>query len=240
MNTLDMLLQQMKWPQAYHSFLKSYHSLQASLRMFQMLNELNHQQTTVPVSLNVSGSTVTSTPELTAESVGSLHINPAPSNPLLKRRIHKVTAEVPAALGKSFGYQGNERWIQIFLANEPINKPICSDGRTIYCGTLLAWELFLDSIIHTFDRLEDTPHQVAFLFDQWECNLYYGAQETINELLSNPECLALLQSSTVSMPRGESTQIRDFAAIFILGGILGATVAGVLFSIGLGLFQATH
>lgn len=242
MNALDILLQQTKLPQSYGSFLKTYHSLQASIRMFQMLNELNSQnRTPVSISIDVSDSPVAHSPNDAGDPVAHLPASTTHHSSILKKRVNKVKGEIPASLAESFSYQGNERWVEIFWAPEPINKPICSDGRTVYCGTPLAWELFLESIIHSFDVLNDSLNTVSFLFDRWEHNLYYGSKETITELLSNPECLALLQpSSTPATFRNQVTQIRDFAAVFILGGILGATLAGVLFSIGLGLFQATH
>lgn len=169
--------------------------------------------------------------------LSQLDVKTTHSNEILKRRITKLNVEVPKLLSESFGYQGNARWIKILWASEPMNQPICSDGKTFYFSNKLAWEIFLENIVCSSEVLDISPVTHAFLLDRWEHNLYVGTKETISELINNNECLGLLTSSS---SKSNTFKLGDYAPTFIIASILGAVAAGFLFSIGLGLYQIVH
>ncbi|HEY9804358.1 MAG TPA: hypothetical protein V6D25_28760 [Leptolyngbyaceae cyanobacterium] len=200
-----------------------------------MLN--NQNQEPAKSALNFLDNVIQSQDSIEDTLLSQLNVKTPHSNKSLKRRITKLDIEVPTLLSESFGYQGNARWIQIFWASDPINKPICSDGKNFYFSNKLSWEIFIENIVGSFTALDTSPITYSFLLDRWEHIIYVGTKETVSELINNNECLGLLSSSDRKSNTGK---IREYAATFTIAAILGATVAGVLFSIGLGLYQAVH
>jgi hypothetical protein len=200
-----------------------------------MLNSQNQEP--VKSAVNFLDNVIQSKDSVEDTLLSQLNIKTTHSSKILQRRITKLDIEVPTLLSESFGYEGNARWIQIFWAPEPINKPICSDGKKFYFSNKLSWEIFIENIVCNFATLDTSPITHSFLLDKWENVIYVGTKETVSELINNHECLGLLSSS----PRkNNAVKIREYTATITIAAILGATVAGVLFSIGLGLYQAVH
>lgn len=150
-----------------------------------------------------------------------------------KKRIIRINVEVPPTLAESFGYQGNSKWVHIFWAAD-LNKPVCSDGKIFCTSSKLTWELFLENVIN-IEAFDTLCKDHSFLLDRLDRILYLGNTATISALIDDGKSLGLLSPVKPAAP---VFQFRNLTAIFVLGTICGATLAGLLLSIGLGLISA--
>jgi hypothetical protein len=97
-------------------------------------------------------------------------------------------------LEKSLGYQGDSRWVA-WRWEPDIDQLISSDGKTVGTGNNMAWLVFLqhdlvDPAVQEYNLGEGDRYWL--LLDTATRNLYVGEGKTVQNLLEQPESLALL------------------------------------------------
>ncbi|MEK0193919.1 MAG: hypothetical protein EAZ78_19515 [Oscillatoriales cyanobacterium] len=97
-------------------------------------------------------------------------------------------------LEKSLGYRGDARWVAWRWEPE-IDQLICSDGKIVSTGNNLAWLVFLQHdlvqpVLEDYNLGKGDRH--SLLLDRTSRNLYIGQGTEIQNLLEQPESLALL------------------------------------------------
>jgi hypothetical protein len=97
-------------------------------------------------------------------------------------------------LEKSLGYRGDSRWVA-WRWEPDIDQLISSDGKTVGTGNNMAWLVFLqhdlvDPAVQEYNLGEGDHYWL--LLDTATRNLYVGEGKTVQNLLEQPESLALL------------------------------------------------
>jgi hypothetical protein len=97
-------------------------------------------------------------------------------------------------LEKSLGYRGDSRWVA-WRWEPDIDQLISSDGKTVGTGNNMAWLVFLqhdlvDPAVQEYNLGEGDRYWL--LLDTATRNLYVGEGKTVQNLLEQPESLALL------------------------------------------------
>ena len=112
------------------------------------------------------------------------------SNPL----VQPLNLTAHERLEKSLGYESQRRWVAFYWEPD-INQFIYNDGKNIGTGSTLAWQVFLqhpqvNPAVENYALSETDKYWL--LLDRESRNLYVGEAKAIQNLLENPESLAML------------------------------------------------